>query len=181
MGPLGELVRRVHRVLVLLVVACYRHACAVVLEGMGRHALVDIFVGHLDFAGELDIVVLSRVSQCSVQLIEHEGKMTYSELANLDVVDAKGFFFLASTEAQDGYEFADEVEGAEDQAGTDERIGAAGKGVGELVAELDPMVVQPAAGDDAVAVEMCNVVTEETLARKRGVRGVMRLTQQRMQ
>lgn len=56
MCPFGKLVRRVHRVLVLLVVCA--HCGGVVVERVRRHAFVDFFVGHLDFAGKLDVVVL---------------------------------------------------------------------------------------------------------------------------
>jgi hypothetical protein len=57
MCPLSELIRRVHRVLVLLVVCA--HSSGVFLEGVRGHALVDFFLfGDLDFAGELDVVVL---------------------------------------------------------------------------------------------------------------------------
>jgi len=41
------------------VVARHGHACAVAFEGVRRHAFVDdVVVGDLDFARELDVVVL---------------------------------------------------------------------------------------------------------------------------
>ena len=59
MSPFRELIRRINRVLILLVVARHGHACAVSFEGMRRHAFVDdIVVGDLDFARELDVIVL---------------------------------------------------------------------------------------------------------------------------
>lgn len=88
-----------------------------------------------------------------------EGKGTYSELADLDVVETKDFVLVAHAELEDGDEFSDEVEGAEDEAGADEAIGTTGDGVGELVAELYVMVVKPAAGDNRNAIQVCNVVT----------------------
>jgi hypothetical protein len=42
---------------------------------------------------------------------------TYSELANFDVVDTGGFFFFRGTQSEGGDEAANEVEGAEDEAG----------------------------------------------------------------
>jgi hypothetical protein len=58
MSPFGKLIRRVHRVLVLLVMSA--HGRWVILKGMCRHALIDFFliVGDFDFARELDVVVL---------------------------------------------------------------------------------------------------------------------------
>ena len=85
--------------------------------------------------------------------------MTYSELANLDVIDASGLFLLAGPEPKGRNEFADEVESTEDDAGADKGVGAACEGVGKLVAKLDPVAVEPATGDDGVAVEMRYVVT----------------------
>jgi len=59
MSPFRELIRRINRVLILLVVARHGHACAVAFEGMRRHAFIDdVVVGNFDFARELDVVVL---------------------------------------------------------------------------------------------------------------------------
>jgi hypothetical protein len=57
MCPFGKLVRRVHRVLVFLVVRA--HCGGVVVERVRRHAFIDFVIGDLDFARELDVVVLS--------------------------------------------------------------------------------------------------------------------------
>lgn len=57
MCPFGELVGRVNRVLVLLVVMA--HSRRVVVYGVGRHALIDIvIVRELNITSELDIVIL---------------------------------------------------------------------------------------------------------------------------
>jgi len=85
--------------------------------------------------------------------------LTYSELANLDVIDTGSLFLLAGPEPKGRNEFADEVEGTEYDAGADEGVGAACEGVGKLVAELDPVTVEPTTGDDGVAIEMRYVVT----------------------
>ena len=52
-----------------------------------------------------------------------------------------------------------EVEQEQDNAGHDEGVGEAGDGVGELVGELDVVVVDPAAVDDGGTVESGDVVT----------------------
>jgi hypothetical protein len=109
------------------------------LKRVRRHALIDVLVRHLDFAGELNIVV--------------------SELSNFNIVDTGGFFFLGGTEPESWDEASEEVESTEDDAGTKEGVGTAGEGVGELIADLDPVTVEPAARNDRVAVEMRNVVT----------------------
>jgi hypothetical protein len=59
MSPFSELISRINRVLVLLVVARHGHACTVGFEGMRRHALVDdVVIWDFDFARELNVVVL---------------------------------------------------------------------------------------------------------------------------
>jgi hypothetical protein len=145
MCPLSQLLRRTNRLLVLLMMHTrHRHSGTVPFKRMRRHALVNIFVGDLDLTRKLDVVV--------------------SEFAYLDVVDTGGFFFFGGAEAKGGDETTDEVEGAEDKARADEGICAAGEGVGKLVADLDPVVVEPAAFDDGVAVQMGYVVTTRELA-----------------
>lgn len=107
---------------------------------MGRHALVDIIVvGELDIASKLDIVVC--------------------ELADLNIINTKDFLLFTSTKLENRKEFADAIKSGENQAGSDERICTTSKRVGDLVAELDPVVVQPATGNHAVTIEMRNVVT----------------------
>lgn len=77
------------------------------------------------------------------------------ELAHLAVVQAQLLLLGRHAQAQAG----DEVQEEQDDAGHDEGVGEAGDAVGELVAELDPVVVEPAAGDLGEAVEVGNVVT----------------------
>lgn len=79
------------------------------------------------------------------------------ELANLSIVDAEDFSLLGSAER----ETWDQVHDKEDDAGTAEGVDTASYGISELVAELDPVAIEPAAGDDAEAVEMCYVVCGE--------------------
>jgi hypothetical protein len=68
MRPFCQLVRRIDRVLVFLVVCA--HGGRVFGQRVGRHAFVDIVVvWDLDFARELDVVVLLfEISFSLVQL-----------------------------------------------------------------------------------------------------------------
>jgi hypothetical protein len=89
---------------------------------MRRHTLIhNIILRNLDLARQLHVIV--------------------GKLANLDVVNAGEFFFLGGAQTQRRDEFAEEIKRAEDEARADEGVGAAGEGVGELVAELDPVPV----------------------------------------
>ena len=66
---------------------------------------------------------------------------TYSKLSDFNVVNTSGLFFFCCAEAQGGDVAAEEIQDAEDEAGAYEGVGAAGEGVCELVAELDPVLV----------------------------------------
>lgn len=70
------------------------------------------------------------------------------ELAELDVVDADVLVLGRHAQAQ----ARDQVHEEQDDACQDERVGEAGNGVGELVRELDVVVVDPATGEYAEAV-----------------------------
>lgn len=96
----------------------------------------------VDVAAELDVVV--------------------GELAQLGVVQARLLLLGGGAQAEAG----DEVHDEEDDAGDAERVGEAGDAVGELVRELDVVVVEPAAVDLGEAVEVCNVVAAVTLLAK---------------
>lgn len=90
--------------------------------------------GAVDVASDLDIVV--------------------GELAELAVIETHLLLLRADTQRQ----ARDEVHEEQDHAGQDERVGEPGNAVGDLVAELDPVVVDPAAGNLGGAVEVGNVV-----------------------
>ena len=79
---------------------------------------------------------------------------TYRELAQLHIIDPRHLFLLRDAESEAG----DVVHGEEDEAGAAEGVDEVGERVRKLVAELDVVVVQPAAGDDGVAVEVGDVV-----------------------
>ena len=76
------------------------------------------------------------------------------ELADLGVVHAQHLGFLRGAQLQTG----DQVHDEEDEAGAAEGVGEAADGVGELVGQLDPVAVEPAAGDGGEAVEVGDVV-----------------------
>ena len=76
------------------------------------------------------------------------------EFAQLMVVDAEDLCFFGGAQA----EARDQVHDEENDAGAEERIGEAGDGVGQLVAELDVVPVEPATGDNGHAVEVGDVV-----------------------
>ena len=84
------------------------------------------------------------------------------ELAKLSIIHTNDFFFRGCAEG----ETWDEIHDEEDDAGADEGIGETGNGVCELVAELDPVAVEPAAGDGGNAVKVCYVVTLKALVIK---------------
>lgn len=58
MRPLSKLIRRVNRLLILFMMRA--HGRRVVVQGVRRHAFIDVFivVGDFDFARELDVIVL---------------------------------------------------------------------------------------------------------------------------
>ena len=72
----------------------------------------------------------------------------YGKLSNLGIVHAHDLRSLASTELQAG----DEIDEEEDNAGHDEGVGHAGNGVSKLIAELDPVLVEPTTGNDGATV-----------------------------
>lgn len=76
------------------------------------------------------------------------------ELAELAVIDAHDLGFLGGAQRQAG----DQVHEEEDDAGGEEGVGEARDGVGDLVAQLDVVAVEPAAGDLGDAVEVGDVV-----------------------
>lgn len=92
-----------------------------------------------------------------VQHLTRQLNVIVSELADLRIVDTQDLSFLRGAERETGNQVHDE----EDEAGAAERVDAAGDGVGELVAELYPVVVEPAAGDLGKAVEVRYVVCGE--------------------
>jgi hypothetical protein len=90
-----------------------------------------------DLTGELDVIV--------------------REFADFRIVDTENLGLFACAEGETG----DEVHDEEDDAGTAEGVDTTGDGVSELVAELDPVVVEPSTRDLSEAVQMRYVVCGE--------------------
>lgn len=83
---------------------------------------------------------------------------TYSKFANLHIVNAEHFLFLARTELEHRHEFSEKVKATENETGSDERVRTARDGVGKLVSKLDPVTVEPATLDNGGTIEMSYVV-----------------------
>lgn len=92
-----------------------------------------------------------------IQHLPRQLNIVIRELANLGVVNTQNLRFFGGAKAQSG----DQVHDEEDETGAEEGVGEAGAGVGDLVAELDPVPVEPAAGDGGHAVEVRYVVCRE--------------------
>lgn len=91
---------------------------------------------------------VSRVPAAALMLnvIEHfsgELDVVVGELANLGVVNTQHLGVLGGSDTQT----RDEVDNEQNEAGASERVGTASNGIGDLVAELDPVVVEPASVD----------------------------------
>jgi len=92
-----------------------------------------------------------------VQDLTGQLNVVVCELANLCIINTQDFGFLASTERETG----DQIHDEEDEAGSTERVGTSGDRISELVAELDPVVVEPATRDLGEAIKMCYIVSSE--------------------
>lgn len=124
---------------------------AVAGAGLGRGVN-----GAVDLAGDLDVVV--------------------GELAELAVVEAELLLLGGHAQGQAG----DEVHDEEQEAGQDEGPGEGGAGAGNLVTELDPVVLDPADGVVGTTVKVGNDGAGKGLAVvKRRYVVVVRLTFQR--
>jgi len=78
-----------------------------------------------------------------------DGAVIVGPFADPVLVDSDDLLLLGRSEAQKG----DKVEGPTDGRGEDERVGGTGDRVGDLVSELDPVVVEPSTGDRSRTVE----------------------------
>lgn len=76
------------------------------------------------------------------------------KLSNLSIVDPNDLRFLADSKREPG----DEVHGEEDDTGHSEGVGETGDCVGELMQDLDPVMVDPAAGDFCDTVQCRDVI-----------------------
>ena len=116
-----------------------------------RHARVPagLFVraSGLDLAtgpprlGPLDhhrVIVHPAHAQLSI-----DGAVIVGPFADPVLVDSDNLLLLGRSEAEEG----DKVESPADGRGEDERVGGTGDRVGDLVSELDPVVVEPSTGN----------------------------------
>lgn len=78
-----------------------------------------------------------------------QSDIVIGELAHPKVVHTDDLGFFGGAEAEEG----NEVEDPEDDGGHDERVSKAGGGVGELISELDVVVIEPASRNDSEAVK----------------------------
>lgn len=94
--------------------------------------------------------VIRSTSQLSLGAkLSIDCNVVVSELAHLGIVNTNDLGLFVGAEAAAG----DEVHDPEDDGGHDEGVGDTGGGVSELVAELDPVVVEPASRDSGNAVK----------------------------
>lgn len=77
------------------------------------------------------------------------------KLSNLGIVNTHDFILFGGSKAETG----NEVDGKENDARAEERVGKTTDGVGQLVSKLDVVLVEPASGDGSNAVKVSNVVT----------------------
>ncbi len=85
------------------------------------------------------------LGRCPGQVVPPDLNVIVCELAELIVIHAQQFGFLGCAEVETG----DVVDAVGDQGGHDEGVGGAGDNVGDLDVQLLPVLVEPAADDDA--------------------------------
>lgn len=78
-----------------------------------------------------------------------DGAIIVGPLSDPVLVDPDNLLLFGRSEAEEG----DKVESPADGRGEDERVGGTGDRVGDLVSELDPVLVEPSAGDGVTAVQ----------------------------
>lgn len=89
--------------------------------------------------------------------------MSYSELANFNVIDSKNLLLFSGAELEDRNKLANSIEGSKDEASQDKRIGHSGDGISQLITDLNPVVVQPSTSNDSIAIKMSYVVTRNSI------------------
>jgi len=102
-------------------------------------AIVRLLVGLQMLVRELLAADIAGV----VQHLSRQLNVVVGELADLRIVNAEDFGFLGCAQREPG----DEVHDEEDETGAAEGVYHSADGIRELVAELDPVVVEPSAGD----------------------------------
>lgn len=103
-------------------------------------------------AGDVVIAVVGTITTDHNIIVEDLARqldVVVGELANLGVVDSQNLGLLVGAQAQ----ARDHVDEEQDERREDERVETPRDAVGELVAQLHPVVVEPPAGDDGDAVQ----------------------------
>ena len=124
-----------------------RDAIAVVIRRVVKRLLVIVRVSRVLAGSIIDII----------QYLPSQLNVIISELSDLSIVDAEDLGFLRGAQGEAG----DQVHDEEDDAGAEEGVGCARDGIGDLVAELNPVLVEPAAVDLGEAIEVRYVVGGE--------------------
>ena len=124
--------------------------------------IVVVRIGGDDLLASVDdVVVFARVLAVViahiVQDLTGQLNVIVCELADLSIVDTEDLSFFAGTER----EAWDQVHDEENDTGSAERVDASGDGVRQLVAELDPVVIEPSSRDFGETIEMRYVVCGE--------------------
>ena len=83
------------------------------------------------------------------------------KFSNFGVVHAQDFCLFGGAKTEAG----DQIHDEEDDAGAAEGVGEAGDGVGELIGQLHPVAIEPAAFDQCEAVEVGYVVAESKVSK----------------
>lgn len=78
-----------------------------------------------------------------------DGAVIVGPLSDPVLVDPDNLLLFGRSEAEEG----NKVESPADGRGEDERVGGTGDRVGDLVSELDPVLVEPTTGNGVAAVE----------------------------
>lgn len=84
------------------------------------------------------------------------------KLSNLGIVNTHDLILLGRSKA----ETRNEVDNEENDAGADERVGKTADGVGQLVSELDVVLVEPSSRNDGSAVKVRNVVSSKETSKE---------------
>ena len=92
-----------------------------------------------------------------VQDLAGQFNVVVRELADLSIIDTQDLGLLADAEGQT----RDQVHDEQDEAGSAKGVDTTRDGVSELVAELDPVLVEPSTWNLSEAIKMCYVISSE--------------------
>lgn len=109
-----------------------------------------------------NIPMTMRIIMELMRIPRIDANIVIRKFTHLRVVDAKdlGFFCGSKTQARDV------MHDPEDDGGENKGVPETSGGVGELVGELDVVVVEPASGDVGDAIEACDTCLGEETGQK---------------